>query len=187
MPVVLFAEADLLPSVLAGSRRAGREPTTLELPTVDARTLAAAAAQGVEVAVGVVPVEKLIAALNLVRARGGRGVPVLGFLPGTDAPRIAEMSLSFLAAPALLDLNVPIPAIEDDARRLAVWDQLRAASLEVHHHLVEVDGTPALEELAGRGNPAPKDPWRALAAGAAGVLAGRLAAANRRWRDPLER
>jgi Protein of unknown function (DUF3866) len=54
-----------------------------------------------------------------------------------------------------------------------------------------VDGTPAVEELRslgvdvrtmGRG--IDDDPAFFLAAGAAGVLAGRMAAGNRRWHGP---
>ena len=54
---------------------------------------------------------------------------------------------------------------------------------------MEVDGRPALAELADRGieprsmgRGVDDDPAYFLAAGAAGVLAGRMAAGNRRWR-----
>ena len=63
------------------------------------------------------------------------------------------------------------------------------AKLEDRHQLVEVDGRPALAELADRGieprsmgRGVADDPAYFLAAGAAGVLAGRTAAGNRRWR-----
>ena len=59
------------------------------------------------------------------------------------------------------------------------------------HQLVEVDGQPAVEELRDRrmdvrsmGRGIDDDPAFFLAAGAAGVLAGRLAAENRRWHQP---
>jgi Protein of unknown function (DUF3866) len=72
-----------------------------------------------------------------------------------------------------------------------VWGALRDRKLEQTHHLVEVDGSPAVEELRVRGvdvrtmgRGIDDDPAFFLAAGAAGVLAGRMAAENRRWRQP---
>ena len=53
-------------------------------------------------------------------------------------------------------------------------------------HLVDVDGHPALEELAKRGTPVEGDLVGLLAAGAAGVLTGRLVDGNRRWRAQLD-
>jgi hypothetical protein len=70
-----------------------------------------------------------------------------------------------------------------------MWDSLRERRLEERHQLVEVDGRPALDELerAGveidsMGRTASEDPAFFLAAGAAGILAGRMAAGSRRWR-----
>ena len=86
-------------------------------------------------------------------------------------------------------MNVPVPVLGDDGQRTAVWDALRSRKLEETHHLVEVDGAPAVDELRARGidvrsmgRGIDDDPAFFLAAGAAGVLAGRLAAENRRWR-----
>ena len=86
-------------------------------------------------------------------------------------------------------MNVPVPALEDDAQREVVWGALRGRKLEERHHLVEVDGAPAIEELRARGvevrtmgRGIDDDPAFFLAAGAAGVLAGRMAAEDRRWR-----
>jgi Protein of unknown function (DUF3866) len=83
-----------------------------------------------------------------------------------------------------------VPALDDDEHRDAVWGALRSARLEDRYQLVEVDGRPALEELAARGieprsmgRGVEEDPAFFLAAGAAGVLAGRVAAGNRRWRE----
>jgi hypothetical protein len=79
--------------------------------------------------------------------------------------------------------------LEDDAQRSAVWEALRSRRLEEIHHLVEVDGAPAVQELRARridvrtmGRGIEDDPAFFQAAGAAGILAGRLAAENRRWR-----
>ena len=45
-------------------------------------------------------------------------------------------------------------------QRAAVWDALRAAKLEERHQLVEVDGRPALDELAARRHRTPLDGTR---------------------------
>jgi hypothetical protein len=50
------------------------------------------------------------------------------------------------------------------------------------HHLVEVDARPALEELGDLAG----DSLSALAAAAAGVLAGRIVVGDRRWRAEAE-
>ncbi len=185
MPVVLFAGADLLDVVRAGMRRAGRDVKALRLTDPNAVALAAAAAQGAELTVAVLPAPRLIAALNLVAELGGRALPVLGMLAGPRGPLISDASLGLLGNLELRDLDVAVPSIADEDERRDLWDQLRSAALEARHQLVEVDGSPAFEELAARGVRPPEDRWRALAAGAAGVLAGRLVAGNRRWRDPM--
>src|SRR5512132_2903183 len=84
--------------------------------------------------------------------------------------------------------DVAGPVREGHERDL-VWDSLRERRLEERHELVEVDGRPALDELerAGveidsMGRTASEDPAFFLAAGAAGILAGRMAAGSRRWR-----
>ena len=58
---------------------------------------------------------------------------------------------------------------------------------------MEVDGQPAVDELGARGMDVRSmgrgiedDPAFFLAAGAAGVLAGRLAAENRRWQGSTD-
>ncbi len=185
MPVVLFAGADLLDVVRAGARRAGRGAKGVRLTDPDVAVLLNATAQGAELAVAVLPAPRLLAALNLVAELGGRGLPVLGLHAGPRGPLISDASLGLLSNPELRDLDVAVPSIADEGERHDLWGQLRSAALEARHQLVEVDGSPALEEIAARGARPPADRWRALAAGAAGVLAGRLAAGNRRWRDPM--
>ena len=71
-----------------------------------------------------------------------------------------------------------------------MWDALRASGLEERHQLVEVTGGPALDLLADNGidvesmgRKVNDDPEFFLAAGAAGVLAGRLASGERTWRQ----
>jgi hypothetical protein len=102
---------------------------------------------------------------------------------------VSHHSLTILADVCRVDVNVPVPALRDDAQRRAVWEALRSRQLEELHHLVEVDGAPAIEELRAReldvrtmGRGIEDDPAFFLASGAAGVLAGRLAVENRRWR-----
>ncbi len=71
-----------------------------------------------------------------------------------------------------------------------MWEALRARKLEEKHQLVEVDGRPALTkleelgfEIESMGRTPKDDPAFFLAAGAAGVLAGRLAAGSRVYTD----
>jgi hypothetical protein len=131
-------------------------------------------------------------ALMAARTLGGRAVPALRVSFADERERhrgVSHHSLTILADVCKVDVNVPVPVLQDDGQRSAVWDALRSRKLEETHHLVEVDGQPALEELRARGidvrtmgRGIDDDPAFFLAAGAAGVLAGRLAAENRRWR-----
>jgi Protein of unknown function (DUF3866) len=132
-------------------------------------------------------------ALMAAQTLGGRPIPALrvSFADTRERHRgVSHHSLTILADVCKVDVNVPVPVLEDEGQRETVWGALRERSLEERHHLVEVDGAPALEELRARGvevrtmgRGIDDDPAFFLAAGAAGVLAGRLAAENRRWRD----
>jgi hypothetical protein len=102
---------------------------------------------------------------------------------------VSHHSITILRDVCYVDVDVPVPTIEDEQRRRVVWDELREARLEERHKLVEVDGAPAMQELWDRemaitsmGRSYDDDPFFFLAAGAAGVLAGRMASANQRWR-----
>ena len=129
-------------------------------------------------------------ALNAVDALRGRPVAALriSFADERDRHRIvSHHSLTILERVATVRANVAVPAL-DDARRAAVWDALRDRTLEDRHQLVEVDGRPALEaldaagvEVTSMGRSVDDDPAFFLAAGAAGVLAGRMAAGSRRY------
>jgi hypothetical protein len=131
-------------------------------------------------------------ALNAAAALGGRPIPALrvSFADPRERHRgVSHHSLTILREICLVETNVPVPALDDADEREEVWDALRAAKIEDHHQLVEVDGRPALDELSDRGleirsmgRGVGEDPAFFLAAGAAGVLAGRLAAGTRRWR-----
>jgi hypothetical protein len=132
-------------------------------------------------------------ALMAAAALGGRPIPALrvSFADARERHRgVSHHSLTILADVCRVDVNVPVPVLDDDTQRTVVWDALRSRKLEETHHLVEVDGAPAVDELRARGidvrsmgRGIDDDPAFFLAAGAAGVLAGRLAAENRRWRD----
>jgi hypothetical protein len=132
-------------------------------------------------------------ALMAAGTLGGRPIPALRVSFADERERhrgVSHHSLTILADVCKVDVHVPVPALDDDEQRTAVWGALRSRRLEDIHHLVEVDGQPAVQELHARGidvrtmgRGIDDDPAFFLAAGAAGVLAGRLAAQNRRWRQ----
>jgi len=100
---------------------------------------------------------------------------------------LSHHSLTILRDVVMVDVDVPVPFLDDETERAAIWGALRSSGLK-RHRLVEVDGRPGIEELEARdvevttmGRGVADDPAFFLAAGAAGVLAGRLAAQHRRW------
>ena len=186
LPVVSLADPTLVDVVLAGARRAGGAPTILTVSEADDAALIAAHEDGIEVVLLVSEAPAAVRAMNSARRLGGRALPVLALASLGDRPRVLDSCLELLADETLLDVNVPVPALDDAVLRKGLWDQLRAARTEDRHHLVEVDGAPALAELASVGHRTTLDPWALLSAGAAGVLAGRMAAGNRRWRRQLD-
>ena len=130
--------------------------------------------------------------MNAAALLGGRPVAALRISLADDRPRhhgVTHHSLTILGQVCTAEVNVAVPVLEG-AERAAVWDALRSASLEERHQLVEADGRPALAELERTGvevesmgrTPA-DDPVFFLAAGAAGVLAGRMATTSRAWRS----
>jgi hypothetical protein len=131
-------------------------------------------------------------ALNAAAAVGGRPVaPVrLSFTEARDRHRgLSHHSITILERICLPGVNVAVPVLDADERE-AVWSALRSRGLEDRHQLVETDGRPALAELERRGfevesmGRTPRDdPAFFLAAGAGGVLAARMAAGSRRWRE----
>jgi hypothetical protein len=130
--------------------------------------------------------------LNAAATLGGRPIPALrlSFADARERHRgLSHHSLTILRDVCLVPTDIPVPVMENTMERDTVWNALRSARLESRHQLVEVDGQPALDELAARnveirsmGRGVDEDPVFFLAAGAAGVLAGRMAAGNRRWR-----
>jgi hypothetical protein len=132
-------------------------------------------------------------ALMAARTLEGRPIPALRVSFADERQRhrgVSHHSLTILGEVCTVDVNVPVPVLADEEQRAAVWDALRSRKLEELHHLVEVDGAPGVDELRARGidvrsmgRGIDDDPAFFLAAGAAGVLAGRMAAENRRWRS----
>jgi hypothetical protein len=170
-PVVLLSDGRAAPIAIAGVERAGRDPIVVRLdgsaPALGLALLRARAA-GAEVVV-VSPADGRH--LDLVRVLGGRAVLAL---PSVDP----DVVRSWLGA-AELDPALPIPVRARDAVRQGIGP----LHLEDVHQLVEVDPSPAFD-AAGRS--AQDASIAELAAGSAGVLAGRIAAGNRRWRAALE-
>jgi hypothetical protein len=135
-------------------------------------------------------------ALNAAAILDGRPVAALRVSFADPTYRhhgVSPHSLTVLSKVALAPAHVAVPVLHEE-QRAAVWEALKAARLEERHHLVEVNGEPALDLLSERGVGAEtmsrtlsEDPSFFLAAGAAGVLAGRMAAGTTRWRDEVER
>ena len=131
--------------------------------------------------------------LNAAAILGGRPLAALrvSFTDTRDRHRgVSHHSLTALSRVAMVPVHVAVPAMEDEGHRGAVWAALRQAKLDERHQLVEVNGQPAMDMLTehgieplsmGRG--VTEDPEFFLAAGAAGVLAGRMAAGDRAWRS----
>jgi uncharacterized protein DUF3866 len=131
-------------------------------------------------------------ALNAVGILGGLPVAALRLNFGHPSYRhfgVSPHSITVLSEVALLPVHVAVPLLEGERREI-VWGSLGEASLEERHQLVEVGGQPALDllgergirgETMGRGQES--EPEFFLAAGAAGILAGRMAAGSARWRQ----
>jgi hypothetical protein len=136
-------------------------------------------------------------ALNAAAILGGRPVAALR-ISEADARAehhgVSHHSITALSRVALTPVTVPVPAIDDPVLRDEIWTRLREERLEERHQLVEANGAPALERLQSDGIVAESmgrgpndDPAFFLSAGAAGIVAGRMAAGDRAWRDQARR
>ena len=173
-PVIVLPDPVWSDLAVSGALRAGRGPACVRLPG-DGPALGLQLLVAVTEGADIVLVEGGVGPhLRLARALGGRPLAVLP-LPDPDA--VASMFDG-----CELDVHVPVPSLEDPERSV-VADCLRPLELEATHHLVEVDPAPAFEQAGLASDGAP---LQALAAAAGGVLAGRLAASNRRWRAQFE-
>jgi hypothetical protein len=173
-PVVVISDASLAPLVEAGARRSGHDPVVASLAGDEASLglrLLGVVSHGADV---IVVEDGTMRHLWLARALGGRPLAALP-LDHPDA-------LASLFEGLDLDVHVPVPACSEPLRG-RIRSLLSPLSLEETHHLVEVDARPAFDELGLDVTGADLD---RLGAAAAGVLAGRLAAGNHRWRRELD-
>jgi hypothetical protein len=171
-PVVVLTRTELAPLVRRGAERAGRaEVATVEArdAPLGARLLRAASAA--EVLVLVTDEASAGASLVVARALEGRPLPVV--------PLGDEAAAGAMLRGCWVDLDVAIPSV-DGVLRERVRVAAEHLGLFTDHHVVEVDPRPALD--GDRALDAADPTLRELTAGAAGVLAGRLAARNRSWR-----
>jgi hypothetical protein len=189
IPVLLSLDPSVRPAILAGLARAGGHPDvrvvdlTADVPGTPAIELATEP-----------PPEAIVLSVSgdvaaLVRAAVA-AADLGGVLLSAVSTHLSSgpdpETLVLLTDPELPPANVPVPAIEDDEERRRIWEGLIAAGVGERHHLVDVDGKPAVDELADVGPVVEGDIVSVLAAGAAGVLAGRMVAGNRSWRAHLE-
>jgi hypothetical protein len=166
LPVVLLGDDVPAALVMAGARRSGRiEPLVASegspTPAALLRTTAESA---------IVSASTPWTAM-WIRGLGGRPLPAL---PLGDVAATA----AFIDG-LEVDVDIPIPN-EGHAARAAARAALVGARTAIVHHVVEVDPRPAFDELGLRIDGASMS---SLTAAAAGVLAGRVAAGNRRWRS----
>jgi hypothetical protein len=193
--------AGLVDSVISTGQAFGGD---LEAVTVFTGLLAARHVVGADVAVvgdgpgntgtgttwGASDVESAMS-LNAAAILGGRPVAALrvSFADQRERHRgLSHHSITALSRVATASVHVAVPVMEDEQHRETVWNVLRETRLDDRHQLVEVNGQPSLDLLAERGiepesmgRTIAGDPEFFLAAGAAGVLAGRMAAGNRAW------
>lgn len=173
MPVVVLSDPGLEATVRAGAQRAGRAPLArLELEGVEfpgAELLGGSSIAEVLLVVSQGPAAA--ATLVVARALGGRPLPVIAL----DDPASANAMLRECD----VDLDVAVPSVDEPMRAL-IRETVEQLGLFIGHHVVEVDPRPALADRVGVGADAPS--VHELTAAATGVLAGRLAAGNRRWR-----
>jgi hypothetical protein len=166
---VVVIDAELEPLIHRGAARAGRASVVLARSDHDPLGAVLLSASSLaEVLVMHAPPRIAGDAMVTARALGGRPLPVVPLERETDATAMLE--------PCWVDLDIAVPAL-DGPRRTQARRAVRSLGLFERHHIVEVDPRPGLE-----GDSPADAPLHALTAAATGVLAGRLAAANRRWR-----
>jgi hypothetical protein len=180
-PVVLVPTPDLLAVVVAGAVRAGRGPTVMVVS--DDPAGAAVLDHGTEAELVLVPSEDRAWLTDLASRAvelGSRVIPALVVDVVVDPGYLTWLG----GLPP--ELNIAVPALDDDDARHQLWASLHDSGAGERHHLVDVDGRPALDELAARGQAVVGERMGLLAAGAAGVLAGRMVVANRVWQRSIQ-
>jgi hypothetical protein len=169
IPVVVLTAASLEPVVRAGAERAGSASVTLVRVGsgwLGARLIEAAGTA--EVLTVVSPVDAAGDTLVVARVLGGRPLPVV--------PLDDREAGAIVFGRCWVDVDVAIPSV-DGALREDVRSVAAELGLFTTHHVVEVDPRAALGE-----RDVTVSTLQELAAAATGVLAGRIASANRRWR-----
>jgi hypothetical protein len=170
-PVVVLRDTEGVEIARAGAHGAGQASVTVvNLATgslVGPELLRAASSAEVVLVVALGELAAHI--LVVVRALGGRPLPVV--------PLDDDAEGRAMLRDCDIDLDVAVPSVDGPAREL-VRRAAERLGLFLDHHVVEVDPRPAFSETDGTGHAS----LRQLTAGATGVLAGRIAAENRRWR-----
>ena len=183
-PVVLIPDPEMRPVVAAGLARAGGHPEALAIDLTERASASwttelrgAARPEAVLLSAPVDAMEAIVIGGIEAGALGGRLVLTVSvrLSSGPDAATI-----ELLRDARVPEASVAVPSIRDDHERRTLWGALGSA-VDGRHHLVDVDGAPALAELADVGPVVEGDLRWLLGAGAAGVLAGRMVAGNRRW------
>jgi hypothetical protein len=165
LPVVLLLDELAATLVAAGARRSGRVQALLTSEGPEAPSVLLRSGADVAIVRASTPTTA-----TWVLALGGRPLPAL---PLDDVTATS----SFLDGLAV-DVDIAVPS-EDPATRAAARATLGRLVPPTGHQLVEVDPRPAFEEA---GIDAAGASLSVRAAAAAGVLAGRVAAGNLRWR-----
>jgi hypothetical protein len=164
-PVVVLRDHDRLAVArLAVTRAGGVEPS---LVTPDGGALLRTAQRGAEV---MIVTSGSGRTMNAIRALGGRPLPGL--------PWSSRRAITELFEGCLVDVDVAVPWLAG-TKRAALRSAIAALHLDALHHMVEVDPRPGFDSDTQTNGP----DLDVLGAAAAGVLAGRLAAGSRRWRD----
>ena len=166
LPVVLLLDGLAATFVAAGARRSGRVEALATSDGPEAPGFLLRSDAHVALVCASTP-----RTATWVRALGGRPLPAL---PLDD---VAATS-SFLDG-LEVDVDIAVPS-EDRTTRAAARAALGRVVPPPGHQLVEVDPRPAFDEA---GVDATGASLASLTAAAAGVLAGRVAAGNRRWRS----
>lgn len=178
-PVVVLSEPTLEAMVRTGAERAGHASAARVEQESGAFLGAGLLVSSLTAEVLLVVAEGSAAgtALVVARALGGRPLPVITF----DDPVRAQAMLRSCD----VDLDIAVPSVDEPVRG-TIRDIAGQLGLFSSHHVVEVDPRPGLTPTMGVGVTAlasADDPsLNELTAAATGVLAGRVAAGNRRWR-----
>lgn len=133
-------------------------------------------------------------ALNAVSTLKGRPIAALRINFADPSYRhhgLSPHAVTVLRDVVLAPVTVAVPVLPDQQRRV-VLGALREAGLEDRHQIVEGTGEPAIEMLRERGiepdsmgRGLQAEPALFLAAGAAGIVAARMAAGRAQWKHDV--